>query len=452
MNNIQHKGEWWIPENPDKKISGFLTFSQESGGKLNLIGSFKDIEGRSAVENDSYPVVLGVTTDGKYITLQSSFETNYSFTTAMTQETSLYVNYIYVGIHLPEESYFSFNKIQAKFTYLYDWVGVSGISRESLGGGSGFQMSYTPPEDITIRTENGKIDITFGANIKSNYDISSINEQASIFIESNNEISFSEISQNYLFPIRSLINLGTTKANFIEELYFFLAEYPTNPIAVYYAQKFYKPKSKDYLLPLDMLFTLGDIYEDLENRINNWISISQEISSVLHLLDRVRISSDMFLELKFLSIAQAVETYHRTRKNNNFLPADEHKTRVEEILGYIPEKYKELVKRKIDQNEKSLLVRFDELAAEKADIMLPIVHDIEKFNKKARDSRNYYTHYGKKKKKSSAHGIQLHWIMEKLSVLLQTCLLDEIGIAPEKQMELFSRNQRYNFLQDLKNQ
>jgi hypothetical protein len=201
-----------------------------------------------------------------------------------------------------------------------------------------------------------------------------------------------------------------------------------------------------------MLFTLRDIFDGLETRINTWIALTKEIDSVLHLVNRVRIASDMFLELKFLSIAQAVETYHRTKKVNNFLPPKEHQDRVEQILRYLPKKHQELVRQKISNNEKSLLLRLEELSNEKAEIMTAIADDLETFTKKIRDSRNYYTHYDKSKKKNSAHGIQLHWLTEKLFVLLQACLLAELGFTLERQVELFSKNQQYNNLRPPRDQ
>ena len=83
---------------------------------------------------------------------------------------------------------------------------------------------------------------------------------------------------------------------------------PDKEIVTYYEQSFYQPRSKD-LLQHEMLFGLGDIYENFEERVRNWIAVSQKIDSVLELLRRAVTSSGLFLELKFLNLAQAIETY-----------------------------------------------------------------------------------------------------------------------------------------------
>jgi hypothetical protein len=37
MDSIEYRGFWWLPDNPEKTVAGFLTFSQQKGGTLELI-------------------------------------------------------------------------------------------------------------------------------------------------------------------------------------------------------------------------------------------------------------------------------------------------------------------------------------------------------------------------------------------------------------------------------
>jgi ApeA N-terminal domain 1 len=204
MDSIEYRGFWWLPDNPEKTVAGFLTFSQQKGGKLELIGAFSSMfEGAS----DNYPIILGMTIDGKPVTLQRCLETGRVATTSGTETTDYLVHFIFVGDHIESEDSLRFNKLQAKFTYLYDWVGVTGISRKVLEKGQKYQVTYETPEDISIAVPDGKLDITFGANIKSGYDISNIKEKSSIFIEFAEDKTFYEFSRNYLFPLQALIRV-----------------------------------------------------------------------------------------------------------------------------------------------------------------------------------------------------------------------------------------------------
>ena len=37
--NVERKGYWWLPTAEDKELSGTLTFSQEDGAQLELVGA-----------------------------------------------------------------------------------------------------------------------------------------------------------------------------------------------------------------------------------------------------------------------------------------------------------------------------------------------------------------------------------------------------------------------------
>ena len=38
MENIEYSGYWWLPSEPDEKIAGILTYTNDEGIKLRLTG------------------------------------------------------------------------------------------------------------------------------------------------------------------------------------------------------------------------------------------------------------------------------------------------------------------------------------------------------------------------------------------------------------------------------
>ncbi|MFM8007571.1 MAG: hypothetical protein ACKO86_22115, partial [Dolichospermum sp.] len=44
MESFERVGEWWLPENPNRKASGILKFEPITGGTLQLIGALVDIQ------------------------------------------------------------------------------------------------------------------------------------------------------------------------------------------------------------------------------------------------------------------------------------------------------------------------------------------------------------------------------------------------------------------------
>jgi hypothetical protein len=447
MNNFEYKGVWWLPETPSHQIAGDLAFTQKDGFKLELIGLLKPIE-EGIMKFHQSPLINGLTVDGKIITLVNCFQNHHSISTNGIHFTKYIALIAYEGIWFEKIQELAFNKVFVKYTYLWDWVGITGITREHSPQGLKHSFTYVTPEDIEIETAKGKVSLTFSANIKSQREVHNVSESTSFSIEMPEEREFNKISNDFLFPIQSLITLGTTKANFIEELYFIKESVYQYPIKVYYQQRFYQPKSNESLNPDDVLFTLGDIYEGIENLFNNWLDIAPEIDEVLRLFFRNKIAPDLYLELRFLTIAQAAETFHRRKRKGAVLPKEEHKEKMEKITKRVAKKYVAWLKQALAfSNEKSLKIRLDELMEESAEVMNPLTqNDKESFIKKVRDTRNYFTHYDKRMKKNASDGSNLRILTEKLSILLQSCLLKEIDIKPEDQVGLFNRNKYYNHL------
>ncbi len=43
IEKFEYKGYWWLPNRPETKIPGTLTFNPDEGAILDLEGSFKDV-------------------------------------------------------------------------------------------------------------------------------------------------------------------------------------------------------------------------------------------------------------------------------------------------------------------------------------------------------------------------------------------------------------------------
>lgn len=67
MRNIEYKGEWWLPSDPDKSFKGVFTYSQNGGGSLQLDGDIKQ---------EKQETILGVSETGSILTLKNCFTKN----------------------------------------------------------------------------------------------------------------------------------------------------------------------------------------------------------------------------------------------------------------------------------------------------------------------------------------------------------------------------------------
>jgi hypothetical protein len=86
IEEFEYKGRWWLPDDPEEKIDGTLSFTPGEGAVLDLIGSFENIKSTNykgsitkkvwAGKPFEPEIVLGTSSDGKNITLHKCFVTN----------------------------------------------------------------------------------------------------------------------------------------------------------------------------------------------------------------------------------------------------------------------------------------------------------------------------------------------------------------------------------------
>lgn len=120
------------------------------------------------------------------------------------------------------------------------------------------------------------------------------------------------------------------------------------------------------------------------------------------------------------------------------LPKEAHEKRVEEILGSALEEHKSWLERKLKVvNEPSLDQRLHEILKRHRGISDFVVgkegEARDEFVKKVVATRNYRTHFDESKKDKAAQGVEeLYRISRQLRLLLEACLMQEIGFDPEE--------------------
>lgn len=77
IEELKYAGVWWLPDKPEDRVSGTLRFTSDEGAILDLIGSFKDIKDIDKVQRAEF--ILGLSSDGKNITLYKCVETGSRF-------------------------------------------------------------------------------------------------------------------------------------------------------------------------------------------------------------------------------------------------------------------------------------------------------------------------------------------------------------------------------------
>ncbi len=448
IEKFEYKGYWWLPNRPQTKISGTLTFNPDEGAILDLEGSFKDIGDLNRLLRPE--VILGASLDGKNITLLNCVETKTKLYVPGYLTMSFFAVVVLVGAHFQRADIIKFKKLSIHYSYLDEWVNISGfnIQRRSQ---TQTQVEYKLPRPIQI-TGGDDYEISINFRAKPYFAMPkkvSIEQKAFINIEFSEERSFDEYL-NLMDHIRNFLSLGVT-----EPVYPLAIEGITELNKEVIKDKVYYPPVKIFaeqpdipttlriLHPSNMLFTFNDISDKFGMLLKNWFKKADLLEPVYSLYFGTLYNPRMYPEHRFLSLIQAIESFHQRVHGGKYLSDDDDYGRIRDVLvNAIPNDvmrdFRESLKNKIKYgNEYSLGKRLKEIFV-KYQENLKFIENKDIFIRKIVDTRNYLTHYDKELREQSASGEALYHLTQKLKMVMEICLLSELGFSSSEIKGLFA--------------
>ena len=542
IEEFEYEGEWWLPNKPKKQISGILRFTPDEGAILDLKNSFMDI---IDIKKILYPeIILGISSDKKNITLHKCIQT----------VSNSFADEVFVGAHFQKKEDMKFKKLSIHYSNLDEWVDISGFEIQPLFDEKkvkGVVIKHMLPKSIQAAIGDGyKIFI----DIQATYPIlpipvrkeASIKQRTYIRIEPSEEKSFDEY-RNIMYHIRNFLSLGIgepvyplaiegiTEAN--KEIREDKTYYP--PVKIFYEQSDI-PKAPKTVYPFEMLFTFKDISDRFEVFLRNWFGKADLLEPVYDLYFGTLYNPRMFLEFQFLSLIQAIESFHRRRYGGKYLLGEKYLFNWDTVPGNDSERLIKFLRDelgigwmenaeidksdsrtirvfngensakiritknkeeatlkvsdgktyylKVKKENGKLNIYYEDYARVRSALVNAILDEQDfkvkdkrgfkdslknkikygnEFSLKTRlkeifdkenllnkfiekkdigcvvDTRNYLTHYEEDPEKCVVRGEDLYHLIQKLKILLEICLLTELGFSSEEIKDLFSRNRRY---------
>jgi len=464
LNELEYQGKWWLPEAPEEIIDGTLKFIPVRGANLNLNGAFMSIEdiNRGFIERD---IVLGFSLDGKPLTLYRCSDVSKTLSAPGYHVSEIRASVLFVGVHFEKSDNIKFQSISIRYSYLDEWINKTGFDRLQLLPDQnskiyGIDMNYRLPEAYQVGSVNEFIiKINFSGPIVSylpekfsvahetQISLKSLNEEAKSFesyikIFSLIESFLSFAVMNPVYPI--YIRGNRSSENSLIKIFYKLPDIPT---------------SSERLQPQDMLFTFNDISEELGTCFENWIENFELLEPVNTLYFDTIYNPRIQLKNSFLSLVQAIESYHRRRYGGKYQTDTDYQSGIYKKLveivhsSSLDKTFKEALVNpdgiggKLKYlNEYSLPKRLKDLHREHNNVASLLIPDRKRFARDVADTRNYLTHYDETLRGKAKQGKELYKITEQLKFLLEVCFLYELGLSEEKIKQLVERNQRYMFL------
>ena len=464
MEEFKYEGFWWLPEDPSIKISGTLFFDPKTGGRLELIGTFKTFDDLKHINKEalssSLLIILGLSIEGKAITLYKCFETSFSLSFPGITRSAFFVNIIFIGCHFEKEEEILLDEVSINYSNLNEWAGITGFKQNTeFDQGdhlSQISLSYAQPNAILLKVELGSISLSCHFNSKSESAYSFNFGQTTYFrIVPSSPRDLIWYLYGVMENIRDFVSLAIGRASYPNIIickskgcYTKLAdgEIVLNDILIYHRTGPYSEPSKP-VYPHEMFFTLNDISENFGNIMNNWIIKAEVLQPVYDLYFGALYNPSLHLNYQFLSLAQAIESYHRRIFGGKYVSDDAYKSQRDAFIGAIlpgtEQSFKKSLCNKIEyMNEFSLIKRLKYIMAKFSEIMSSIVNSPDIFVRDIKNTRNYLTHYDERLKTEAKKGKDLYWLVQKMRALVEICLLSELGIEDKTIKILFTRNQR----------
>ncbi len=445
MEPFEHRGYWWPAGAIGDPVSGTLTFVPGEPPKLRPIGSFKAPE--DAFRSVSEPIIQGVTTNGKPITLYRCGEATSQISFPGIMTTDYLAKVLLVGHHFERAEDIAFPLIEIKTTHLDAWTCRSGFSLKEDRSQSPpvLGVEYQKPPDITVTVGDFSVTITqsFVAHVGHGPEQRLVKADA-IRIAAREAVQLERLLDGPVHLLLNFLAFGIGRPVYATDLRAFLTNAPEDDgISIYYAtgQSGHAPMQRE------MLFLLPDVLDTLEDTLRRWLALPDMIAPVLDLYFATLYGeATMYQHHQFLSLAQALESYHREVYGGSLLPDEAFKAARDAFAASLStDLAPEIRKTALDRlnNEVTLAARLAHLiSSAPRTVVERAIRQPDNFAALVRSTRNYFTHYDKRLLKKVPQGVELLNLVERMRWLLEGLLLRRLGLPDDGVEALLQRNER----------
>ncbi len=437
------KGYWWIPGSEENKLPGTLSYSQEDGAALELVGVF---DSNKLKPIEQLPIILGITQQGKPITLYKCVVRSWAYPLIGLGGGNYLAHFVFEGVHFEAEENIRFNQLCGSYTDLDAWVGIYGFIIEVDTADSKFasNIRYEKPMsqffDVGETLEVGVSFSSQGPNQSIIQTEVTISQSAYLVVKSKNgDIQFDDLFKQ-LNKFTYLLQFAIQRIPYPVSVFGFSKENPQelSEGKIHYPEIniFYTPiesiVSRKQKLPQEFLYTFKDLSAD---QISAWFSSFDKYETIIHLYRSLFYSNRLFIDTKFLSIAQSLESLHSILFEGQYLPKDKFAEQREKVLNVIPAELTEWVDSALSNaNYKRFRQKIFELLDNKKETVGRFVDDMELFSKRVMYTRNEFVHHNKQKLTFQKE--ELPSVIYVLKMIFELYLLEIIGFSDEKVKEL----------------
>ena len=330
-------GQWWLPDDPKRKVGGVLGIDNVTGLRLELtdhlltFGSF----------GEPVPVVFGAA-DGRQITLLEVGPTNGGHIVMAQLRTVFEVGrprVAMVGIQLPDAAAPVFHCLEVEMTGLTAFAGQSGLKSEYVARPDSsertqFTMDWTDPLQTQL-TEPLEATLGLHWNIKGDFvpqlDADRRRYQASETVVVRVQTEAPQPWRAFLDPARAMQDLVTVATQIparimSRTLSIIDHDHPIPyPVDLYFRGTTDVDDEPQALDEENIIFTLDTIEFDFSTLIDRWFHLRQKIGLSIDVLLGLDYQPIGYYEVRLFNAAAAGEGFHAALfPDSTAVDPDEH--------------------------------------------------------------------------------------------------------------------------------
>lgn len=454
--DFEHKGHWWLPVHPDRKVSGTLTYKSGEDITLELLGSLREPDDRREEKDFNPRFILGTTSEGRPCTLFQNYEIGSGWSSTDVRSQSLVVDYLFLEEHFSTITEMQFSSAHVTYTYLEEWLGKLPFKSEFLKDGDEYTWNrkatfIEPPSfDANVPSLHAKISEFHGHSSRGGDPFRELvwGHTASLVITPESKQDF-DWYHKVQFELRNFLSVLIGSPVFLKEVRCVFENEEAEDehdkkktVYLYYKQANQAVRKRFHYT--DIIVHLKKVEDRIAEILEAWFSKQERLGQVYELFLGAEYNPSLYPHLHFLSLMQALETYHRHVSDGKYLPETEYETVRESLVSAIPvgtpTPLRDALKSRIKYgNEFSLRKRLNELFAGLSDSNKELIApNIATFISNVVDTRNYLTHYTDELKAQALEDVDLFNANLRLNILLTVLLLKELGIEEGLITELIS--------------
>lgn len=435
-------------------------------------------------------IILGLLENNEEVTLYKCFGQIKNFEFVKGRPNLFFqATYVFRKIHFKTEQEIKFKSISARYSHLEEWVGKSGVQVNWADNENKIWISYQPPASIPLgEVEELNISITFSQIYVNPFDIyfgatyykgnveqktfltlrnpqeKSIDKCIELIVHFRDFLSFAMSKPSSMASVTGNLDITYEKPVLRDDGTYTTEEETKETevniiFSIWNSEKHSEAKTSLH----EMLFVHSDVEGRLGIVFKEWLHKKEIYESVFELFMTTIYTPNLYLHYGFLNIIQALEVYHGNKYQGKYQLDKAYKGgiygKLLEAVDQFPSDsidsqyginndFREALKGKLNfLNQHTLQTGLGEIL-ENIVCLLPEnfigeTEDRKKFISKASNTRHALAHHNKKQRKKAAKEQELLRLFHTLTVILQTCLLRELGFTDESIKNLLNRSRKY---------